>query len=94
MKSRAAMILIVLFAALIIQCAFDGPSVQASPASSSHSQGDSVVCGSLNAAGVELPIFGQPAVQAATGKAVGPLAEEPPLWSLAQSIDHPPERPL
>lgn len=92
MKSQTATILVTLFTALLIQCASDGSALQASPVSSSHSQGNSPMCGGLNAAGVEMPLSGQPALRAAAGKAMAALAEGSPFWSLAQSIDHPPER--
>jgi hypothetical protein len=83
---------LVLFVALILQCAFDDRSAQAS--SASPSQEDSVFCGSLNAAAVQIPILDQPSLHAAPGKAVRPVLVGCPLWSLAQSIDHPPERPV
>ena len=59
----------------------------------SPSQGDGVFCGILNAAAIEVPLTTQPALQAVSGKAVGPLPTVHPLWTLAQSIDHPPELP-
>lgn len=89
-SSAATKTLLLLFVALVIQCAFDGPSAQAF--SATPSQEDSVFCGSLNAADVEIPISGQPSLHAATGKAVGPVRVGCSLRLLAQSIDHPPER--
>jgi len=90
-KSLGTKALVLLFVALVVRCAFDGPGAQASAAS--PSQGDSVLCGSLNAAAMEISLPIQPALQASSGKAVGPLAAVHLSWLLAQSIDHPPEKP-
>ena len=91
MKSLGTTALVMLFIALVVGCAFHGPGAQASMAS--PSQGDGLFCGILNAAAIEIPLTTQPALQAASGKAVGPLHTDHPVWSLAQSIDHPPELP-
>jgi hypothetical protein len=90
MKSLGTRLLLVLFVALVVQCAFDGPGAEA--ASPSLPQEDSAFCAILNAASVETTLPTQIVPQLSSAEAVGPLPEIRPACSLAQSIDHPPER--
>ncbi len=89
MKAFAAKLLVLLFAALVIQCAFDADGVQA--ATATPSQGGNALCGNLSAASVQIALPNQPPRQVASGEAVPPLRDILPLWTLAQLIDHPPE---
>lgn len=89
MNSTGTKALILLFVALVIHCAFDGPGAQA--ASSSLPKEDSTFCGVLNAASMNTTLPAQPACQPSSGESVGSVPEVYPAWSLAQSVDHPPE---
>lgn len=92
MKSQAAKVLVMLFAALAVQCAFDGPGTEAS--TPSQPPEDSAFCAVLDAGSVEITLPTGPVPRASAGEAIGPLPGVYPLWSLAQSIDHPPEQPV
>ncbi len=92
MKTLAAKFFLLLFVALVVQCAFDDHGAQA--VSASPSQQGSNFCGTLSAASLKIAIPIEPARQAASGDAFFPLSDVYPLWSLARSIDHPPELPV
>jgi hypothetical protein len=86
---------IVLFFALVVTCAFDGPHVGgATPAESGH--GGSF-CGIMHAS-TELTIPPpQPALQAYSDEVVKAPSDIDAIWSLGRAIDHPPRslgRPL
>ena len=91
MKALATKVLVLLFATLVVHCAFDGPGAQVS--TPSQAQDDSAFCGSLNAASVEITLQIPCGPRPSPGETIGPLPMVFPLSSLAQSIDHPPERP-
>jgi hypothetical protein len=90
MTSLGTKALVLLFVALVLQCAFDGP---AKASAGSPPQEDGIFCGSLNAATATttLPLHSVP--QGSSSEAVHPLTGVYPVWFLAQAIDHPPERP-
>lgn len=90
MKSLGTKAFVLLFAGLIVGCAFEGPPAQASPPSAP--QEESSLCVMLNGVSLQISHQSEPASQASTGEFAGPLPEGYPLWSLAQSIDHPPEQ--
>lgn len=56
-------------------------------------QVDSSFCAILDTASLELTLPVQSVPQAASGETIGSLAAISSVWSLAQCIDHPPERP-
>jgi hypothetical protein len=89
-SSAATKALILLFVALVIQCAFDGSGAKA--ASPSLPKEDSAFCGVLSAASVDITLPAQLIPQPSSGEVVGTPPEIHPAWSLVQSIDHPPER--
>lgn len=89
MKALGTKALVLLFTVLAIACAFDGP---VSAASLSHQHG--AFCGALNTSTVDTIPPAQPTPLVSSGETVSPLAGVYPLWSLAQSIDHPPEQPV
>jgi hypothetical protein len=86
-KRLGTIVFILLFAASAIACALDRAE-----ATASTSQQDGAYCGALNASivGTTLPV--QPALLASSGEVIDPMLDICPLWWLAQSIDHPPER--
>lgn len=90
MRALAAKVFVLLFVALLVQCAFDGHGAQATTAS--PSQGGSAFCGTLGAASVKIAPLDERARLASSGEAILPLPGIYPLWTLAQSIDHPPEQ--
>ena len=86
---------IVLFFALIVMCAFDGPHAKgAAPADSDHAGS---FCGIMHAS-TELTVPpSQPAPQADSDEAVQPPSDIDAIRSRARAIDHPPRllvRPL
>ena len=83
--------LVLLFVALAIQCAFDGPGAQAS--TQSPVQEDSGFCAILDAASVEIAPAVNAVPQPSARQTTRPIPAVYPLWSLAHSIDHPPEQP-
>ncbi len=91
MRALAAKTILLLFLALVVQCAFDGPGVKAGSPSLPHE--DSPFCGVLNATSVNTTLPAQLAYRPSSGESIGPVPEVYPSWSLAQSIDHPPEQP-
>ncbi len=88
-RSHAVMGFVLLFVGLVVQCAFDDHGAQA--ATAVPSQGGSALCGTVSAASVKITLPNEPARQAASGEAILPLPDVCPLWTLARSIDHPPE---
>jgi len=79
---------IVLFFALVVTCAFDGPHVGgATPADSGH--GGSF-CGIMHASTEPTIPQSQPALQAYSDEPVQPPSDIDAIWSLARAIDHPP----
>ena len=95
MKRLGPETFIVLFFALVVTCAFDGPHVGgATPTDSGH--GGSF-CGIMHAS-TELTIPpSQPALQAYSDEAVQLPSDIDAFSSLARAIDHPPRllgRPL
>jgi hypothetical protein len=88
MRSLGTKALVLLFALLAIACAFDGPEVAPS---SSHQ--DSPFCGVLYSSTMDTCLPTQPEPLSSSSEVVNPLPGIYPLWSLAQSIDHPPELP-
>ncbi len=89
MRALAAKTLLLLFVALVVQCAFDGPVAQTFTAS--PSQEDSAFCAVLGATSLETALPIQCAPQPSSGDTISPLSLVFPPWSLAHSIDHPPE---
>lgn len=90
MKSQAARIILVIFAALVIACAFEGQEAQAS--TTLLLKKDGAFCSIQGVTSVEVSPCTQPVLRGPMGKALGPLVGIHPRWSLAYSIDHPPER--
>lgn len=88
MRSLGTKALVLLFTVLAIACAFDRPEVASSP-----SQQDSPFCGVLYSSTVDTSLPTQPEPLSSSSEVVNPLPGVYPLWSLAQSIDHPPELP-
>lgn len=91
MKSLGTKALVLLFVALVGQCAFDGPVVQAF--TTSPSQEDSMFCAILDAASLEIALPIQSVSQAPSRETINSPPEVYPRWLLRQSIDHPPEQP-
>jgi hypothetical protein len=75
-----------------VLCAFDGPPART--VTTSPPQEDSTICAILDVTPVETTLPVQPAPLASTGESLSPRPVVHPLWSLALSIDHPPERPV
>jgi len=90
-KELAAKIFILVFVALFIQCAFHGHGAQT--AADLPSQGGTALCGPLSESWAKVTIPSQPAPEQSSGEIIPPLRGTYPLWSLVQSIDHPPELP-
>ena len=88
-KGLGTMVLILLFAVSTIACAFHTPE----GAALSSPQG-SGFCGVLNASTVNAAIPNQPAPPDSSDAGNHSMTGIYPLWSLAQSIDHPPEQPV
>ncbi len=82
---------VLLFAALVVQCAFDGPGVQAS--TQAPFQEESALCAIQDGGFLEIIPPIQSITQPPSRGPLGPLPTVCPRWFLAQSIDHPPELP-
>ncbi|MBI3016030.1 MAG: hypothetical protein HYY65_13445 [Candidatus Tectomicrobia bacterium] len=91
MKSDSAKIFLLLFTIMVVLCAFDVPGTEA--ATTAPAQSSSDFCGILNAGSVEIPLPVVLVPYAFPDAGVSSLPEVYPIWSLAQSIDHPPELP-
>ena len=89
-KSQSTKVFIVLFAALIVLCAFDGPGTEAS--TGSPPKAESAFCSSLDAGSVEVFLPDVLSFHTSPSEGVGSWPEVHPIRSLAQSIDHPPEK--
>ena len=89
-KSQSTKVFIVLFAALIVLCAFDVPGTDS--AADFPSNGESALCGTLDAGSVEVFLPDVLAFHTSPSEGVGSWPEVHPIRSLAQSIDHPPEK--
>jgi hypothetical protein len=90
-KTQVSKALVLLFAALVIQCAFNGPDVLASVPT--PLQEDGGFCAILDAvSGEDAPPI-QSVLQPFSDETIGQLPRVFPLWSLGQSIDHPPGHP-
>lgn len=89
-KSLTMKAFILLFVALVVQCALDGPGTEI--ASRLLLPDGGAFCGTLSGASVVTNLPAQLFPQPSSGQFVGPLPEIQPAWLLAQSIDHPPER--
>jgi hypothetical protein len=83
--------LVLLFVGLVVQCAFDGPVVQAF--TTSPFQEDSGFCAILDATSLEIALPIQSVSQAPSRETIDSPPEVYPRWSLRRSIDHPPEQP-
>ena len=88
-KTLTAKLLVLLFVALVVQCAFDHHGARA--ATVVPSQGGGALCGALNAASVKIALPNEPGREPSSRKAILPVPDTYPLWTLARSIDHPPE---
>jgi hypothetical protein len=91
MKVLGAKVLVLLFAVLVVRCAFDGPAAHASTDPGSLHQ--NAFCAVLHSSAVDHPISSRPGFPILSGNAIYPPPGGYPVWSLAHSIDHPPERP-
>ena len=91
MKSLAIRVILLLFVALVVQCAFDGPGVQASP--QDPLQEESAFCAILDGGSLETARPIQAIAHPPLGEPMGRLPVVCPRWFLAQSVDHPPELP-
>lgn len=85
MRSFGTRLLTLLFIALVLQCALDGPSPFTPP------QEDSTFCAILNSGSLEMLLPAEARSYASAGNLMGPLPDAEPLWLAAPSVDHPPE---
>lgn len=89
MRSTATKLLVLVFTALVIACPFEVSGVSDSHASSSPEDG--TFCGILHSSIAGPVPLEQPAFLFPTENPLAPVPKGDSLWSLVQSIDHPPE---
>jgi hypothetical protein len=90
MRSTAIKLLVLLFAGLVIACPFEASGASHSHTSSSPEDG--TFCGILHSSIAGPVRLEQSASLLLSDEPVAPVPKGYPLWSLASSIDHPPER--
>jgi hypothetical protein len=90
MRSTAIKLLVLLFAGLVIACPLEALAAPHSPTSSSPEGG--TFCGILHSSIAGPVPSEQPAALFSSEEPVASVPKGYPLWPLAQSIDHPPER--
>ena len=91
MRSVAVKLLVLLFAGLVIACPFEASGASHLPTSSSPEDG--TFCGILHFSIAGSVPLEQPASLLPSEEPAATVPKGYPLWPLAQSIDHPPERP-
>ena len=89
MKGLGTTVLVLLFAVSTIACAFH--TLEGAALSPPQGSG---FCGVLNASTVNAAVPTQPALLASSDEGLHSMTGIYPLWSLAHSIDHPPEQPV
>jgi len=90
MTSTAIMQLVLLFTGLVIACPFDAPGGHPHyPTTASPEAG--AFCGMLHSSIAGTVPLKEPASLFPSEEPVASVLNGYPLWSLAQSIDHPPE---
>jgi hypothetical protein len=82
---------IVLFFALVVTCAFDGPHVGGG--TRADSEHGASFCGIIHAATALTMPPSNPSLQAYSDETIHPLSDSVPFSSLARAIDHPPRFP-
>jgi hypothetical protein len=92
MRSTATKLLVLLFTGLVIACPFEAPG--ASDSHTSSSPEDGTFCGILHSSIAGPVSLEQPASPLPSEESVALVPAVNHLWSLTQSIDHPPERPV
>ena len=87
MKGLGTAVLVLLFAVSTIACAFH--TLEGTALSTPRGSG---FCGILNSSTMNPAVRAQPALLASSDEGLHSMTGIYPLWSLAQSIDHPPEQ--
>ncbi len=90
MRSTAIKLLVLLFTGLVIACPFEASGALHLPTTSSPEDG--TFCGILHSSIAGPVPSEQPAALFSSEEPVASVPKGYPLWSLAQSVDHPPER--
>lgn len=90
MRPTAIKLLVLLFAGLVIACPFEESG--ASHSNTSSSPGDGTFCSILHSSIAGPFPLERSASLLPSKEPVAPVPKGYPLWSLAQSVDHPPER--
>lgn len=90
MRSTTVKVLVLLFAGLVVACPFGGSGASHSHASSLPEDG--TFCGILHSSIAAPVLLEQSALLLPSEEPVVSVPKGYPLWCLAHSIDHPPER--